>query len=263
MAKRIITKIGNIFCVELDGGAKAYFQYIANDLYNLNSSVIRAFKTHYPLDCNPTMTQIVSDEVAFYAHTVLRAGIQFGAWYKVGKSSEIGETELKKVIFGHAQAHKTTFPEIKIEMVDPLKNWWIWHVNEEHQNVGKLPKKYWNSVEPGVVFPYFEIVNRMKYGFYKRTSDETSIVKRKPRPEVIIYIKTTENKDVSYYQFHGDQAIRQLIVKNGKVIRLTADKPKADGERLRKADFGDTNWLYQNFIEKEEFDRAWNENIFE
>lgn len=262
MAKRIITKIGNIFCVELDGGAKAYFQYIANDLSYLNSSVIRAFKTHYPLDSNPTMTQIVSDEVAFYAHTVLRAGIQFGVWYKVGKSSEIGETELKKVIFAVASENDVYNLE-DMSKKDPLTNWYIWHINNNLINVGKLPKKYWNSVEPGVVFPYFEIVNRMKYGFYKRTSDETSIVKRKPRPEVIIYIKTTENKDVSYYQFHGDEAIRQLIVKNGKVIKLTTDKPNADGERLRKADFGDTNWLYQNFIEKEEFDRAWNENVFE
>lgn len=262
MAKRIITKIGNIFCVELDGGAKAYFQYIANDLSYLNSSVIRAFKTHYPLDSNPTMTQIVSDEVAFYAHTVLRAGIQFGVWYKVGKSSEIGETELKKVIFAVASENDVYNLE-DMSKKDPLTNWYIWHINNNLINVGKLPKKYWDSVEPGVVFPYFEIVNRMKYGFYKRTSDETSIVKRKPRPEVIIYIKTTENKDVSYYQFHGDQAIRQLIVKNGKVIKLTTDKPNADGERLRKADFGDTNWLYQNFIEKEEFDRAWNENVFE
>lgn len=262
MAKRIITKIGNIFCVELDGGAKAYFQYIANDLSYLNSSVIRAFKTHYPLDSNPTMTQIVSDEVAFYAHTVLRAGIQFGVWYKVGKSSEIGETELKKVIFAVASENDVYNLE-DMSKKDPLTNWYIWHINNNLINVGKLPKKYWDSVEPGVVFPYFEIVNRMKYGFYKRTSDETSIVKRKPRPEVIIYIKTTENKDVTYYQFHGKQAIRQLIVKNGKVIKLTADKPKADGERLRKADFGDTNWRYQNFIEKEEFDRAWNENIFE
>lgn len=262
MAKRIITKIGNIFCVELDGGAKAYFQYIANDLSYLNSSVIRAFKTHYPLDSNPTMTQIVSDEVAFYAHTVLRAGIQFGVWYKVGKSSEIGETELKKVIFAVASEYDIYNLE-DMSKKDPLTNWYIWHINNNLINVGKLPKKYRDSVEPGVVFPYFEIVNRIKYGFYKRTSDETSIVKRKPRPEVIIYIKTTENKDVTYYQFHGEQAIRQLIIKNGKVIKLTADKPKADGERLRKADFGDTNWLYQNFIEKEEFDRAWNENIFE
>lgn len=30
MVKRIVTKIGNIFCAEIDGEYKCYFQYIAN-----------------------------------------------------------------------------------------------------------------------------------------------------------------------------------------------------------------------------------------
>ena len=30
--KRVVTKIGNIFCVEIDNKQKSYFQYVANDL---------------------------------------------------------------------------------------------------------------------------------------------------------------------------------------------------------------------------------------
>lgn len=41
------------------------------------------------------------DEVELYAHTVLRAGIVYGAWYKVGDSKEIGEGR-KDVLFGTA-----------------------------------------------------------------------------------------------------------------------------------------------------------------
>ena len=32
MTKRIITKIGDIFCVEVDNDYKCYFQYVANDM---------------------------------------------------------------------------------------------------------------------------------------------------------------------------------------------------------------------------------------
>ena len=86
MAKRIVTKMGDIFCVEIDNGYKRFFQYIINDIEALNSSVIRVFKTHYPMDYRPIIEEIVMDEVEFYAHTVLRAGIVYGAWYKVGNS---------------------------------------------------------------------------------------------------------------------------------------------------------------------------------
>lgn len=50
MVKRIVTKIGDIFCVKTDRGCIAYFQYIANDMTQLNSSVIRVFKKRYPID---------------------------------------------------------------------------------------------------------------------------------------------------------------------------------------------------------------------
>ena len=65
MAKRITTKIGDIFCVKLSDTEKGYFQYVANDPIQLNSSVIRALYTHYPLDANPTMEDIVSDQIEF------------------------------------------------------------------------------------------------------------------------------------------------------------------------------------------------------
>jgi len=101
MAKLITTKIGDIFCVKLSDTVKGYFQYVANDPIQLNSSVIRAFYTHYSLDANPTMEDTVSDQVAFYAHTVLRAGIQSGVWQKAGKSEEMGKEHLHEVLFGN------------------------------------------------------------------------------------------------------------------------------------------------------------------
>ena len=100
MAKRIVTKIGDVFCVEVDGRYKQFFQYIANDLTCLNSSTIRVFQKEYPMEYKPVVDDIVKDEVMFYAHTVLRFGIQEGVWYKVGKSADLGLDGLNKILFG-------------------------------------------------------------------------------------------------------------------------------------------------------------------
>ena len=107
MAKRIVTRIGDIFCTEIDGEYKCYFQYIEKDLSQLNSSVIRAFKRRYPIDATPIIEEIVNDDILFYAHTVLRAGIDYNAWYKVGKYKELGLDRLNEVLWGVAHYHKT------------------------------------------------------------------------------------------------------------------------------------------------------------
>jgi len=53
MKKRILnTRVGDVFCVYIDETSKKYLQYIANDLTQLNSDVIRAFKTKYLKDKN-------------------------------------------------------------------------------------------------------------------------------------------------------------------------------------------------------------------
>ena len=88
--KRIVTKIGDIFCVDIGDNRKRYFQYIANDICQLNSSTIRVFKTNYPLDGETNMDEIVADEVDFYTHTVLKIGIQDGLWLKVGNCKNVG-----------------------------------------------------------------------------------------------------------------------------------------------------------------------------
>jgi len=77
MGKQVRTRIGNVFMVILDGNRKKYFQYIANDLTQLNSDVIRVFKTSYQLNEEPSLKDIVNDEIDFYAHAV----VKFGSFY--------------------------------------------------------------------------------------------------------------------------------------------------------------------------------------
>ena len=72
MAKRIITKIGDIFSVALNNGNQRFFQYIANDYSQLNSSVIRVFKKEYPAEYELNSEEVVKYEVDFYAHAIFQ-----------------------------------------------------------------------------------------------------------------------------------------------------------------------------------------------
>jgi hypothetical protein len=50
---RTRTTIGDVFSVPLGASGKKYFQYVANDLTELNSQVIRAFRKTFPIDVDP------------------------------------------------------------------------------------------------------------------------------------------------------------------------------------------------------------------
>ena len=67
--RRIVTKIGDIFCANLDSKTKRYFQYVAIDESMLGGSVIRVFKRKYDINAEPTFAEIVNDDVDFYTHT--------------------------------------------------------------------------------------------------------------------------------------------------------------------------------------------------
>ena len=63
--KRIYTKVGDVFSVPLDGGSKKYFQYVANDLTQLNSDVVRAFKQKYEIGAAPNLGDVVAAKWSF------------------------------------------------------------------------------------------------------------------------------------------------------------------------------------------------------
>ena len=157
--KRIITRIGDIFCIEIDNEYKCYFQYIAKDMSQLNSSVIRVFKRHYPMDYEYDEQEVLNDEVNFYAHTILRIGIDNGTWYKVGKSKEIGDTS--KIMF-RLSSDFGGGPQ-------PIKSyhWYVWKLNEEYIHIGELTEGYKDITDLGLVIQYCDVFNKIKNGFYK------------------------------------------------------------------------------------------------
>ncbi len=251
--KRIVTKIGNVFCVEMDGRYKCFFQYIANDIEQLNSSVIRVFRKRYPMDYKPDMDEIVAGEVAFYAHTILRAGIANGIWYKVGKTSEIGQKELEDVIFGTNGKERYGVQGD----VDPRENWRIWDLNGHELRHTRLPESIKENVEVGCVLSYLCILDRIRYGYYASTMWEYLDIKRIPWEDADSFVKIENGSEVTYLHFIGENAVREVIVSPNGKIKLSTRCPEEADNHLRKAKFWETFWMYRNFISKHEFDRVW------
>lgn len=153
--KRVSTKIGDVFSVKIDDNSKKYFQYVANDMTMLNSSVIRVFKEHYPLGSLPDLAEVVKGETDFYAHVVLRWGIELGFWEKIGKEEVVGEID---PLFRRSLDYG--------ERLGVSERWQVWHINDpDFTFIGKLEGKNRNA-EIGVVFPPIEVYNRMKTGKY-------------------------------------------------------------------------------------------------
>ena len=257
MAKRIVTKVGDVFCVEIGNEYKCFFQYIEKDILQLGSSVIRAFKTRYPMDYKPVIEDIVKDEILFYAHTILRVGIEYGAWYKVGKSKELGLSGLNNVMFGDVFNYKAT-PNLQLIEVDYLENWTIWKVNEERINIGVLPTEYYEIIEEGGVVPYDEVVTRFRIGYFKVTDKSYDIIKRRPIAGVNSYTKHEIDGKECYFHFIGEDIYREIIVTPQGAIKLTQEEPEKDGCAFHAHKFWEINWKYRDHITAEGFEEMWN-----
>jgi hypothetical protein len=151
--ERANTKTGDVFSVKIDDNSKKYLQYIISDLTQLNSDVIRVFKKIYPLSANPDLSEIVKGEVEFYAHCVTKLGIKMGYWECVGNITDVGKFN---VLFRSSGDN----PQTKVS-----QNWWVWKINEEQKQVGKLEGEN-QKAEIGSVIPPDSIVHRMQTGKY-------------------------------------------------------------------------------------------------
>lgn len=152
MAKRVkSTKIGDVFEVKISETEKRYIQYVVSDMTQLNCDVIRAFQKKYSIDSNPSVDEIVNDEVDFYAHCATKLGIKMGCWTLYGNSQNVGE--FNSVLFRCTSDHGGGISE----------KWYVWHVNEETKHVGKLEGEN-RKAELGLAFSPLSIVNRLREG---------------------------------------------------------------------------------------------------
>lgn len=146
------TKIGDIFVVQISDACKRYFQYIVSDLTQLNSDVIRVFKKIYPIDVEPSLTEIVSDEIDFYAHTTTIAGIELGLWKLSGNIAEVGDVE--NILFCSTQ-------DLGDKSVIISERWWVWYIGKERKYVGKWKDEY-SKAEYGLVYAPKNIIELLK-----------------------------------------------------------------------------------------------------
>lgn len=143
-----------MFLVKLDNSQK-YFQYVTNDMSMLNSSVIRVFKKEYPLGSTPDLAEVVSGEIDFHVHVVLRWGIEAGYWEKVGKAPA---PEKIDVLFRDSEDYGEN-------IVDISHRWYVWRIGGKFRYVGKLKGEN-RLAEIGVVKNPESVFNRIKTGEY-------------------------------------------------------------------------------------------------
>ena len=155
--KKVKLKTGDIFSVRMNETFKRYFQFVGNDISQLNSDVIRVFKNSYSMDESPDLRNIVNDKVDFYAHVILKLGIRMNIWINVGNVFETGN--FNEVLFRDSSDYGD--PNIKIS-----NNWWIWKMNEPQKFVGNLIDVY-QKAEIGVIVRPQDVVDRMCSGKYK------------------------------------------------------------------------------------------------
>jgi hypothetical protein len=148
------TKIGDVFSVKIGINSKKYFQYIISDQTQLNSDVIRAFYKEYPIEINPDLTEIINDEVDFYAHCITKLGLKMSYWECVGKIKNVGNFD--NILFRSSGDN----PQVKVS-----HNWWVWKINEEQNHVGKLEGGN-RKAEIGSIIPPDSIVHRIQTGEY-------------------------------------------------------------------------------------------------
>ena len=116
------------------------------------------FKREYAIGYELIPDEVVNDEVDFYAHTVLKRGIADGAWQKIGKCKNVGDTEniLFRMYSRDAVDHKERI-------------WFAWYINKEKFTIGKLTKEIREKSDIGPVIPNYAIVSRITEGIIPGT----------------------------------------------------------------------------------------------
>lgn len=160
MVKRVIVKKGYIYKVELEDGTIRYFQYIGKDKSYFNADVICVFKKHYTEGNgdNLSVDTIVNDDIEFYTHTFVSAGVKLELWSRVFTNSPV--IHENRIFF------RRTPDIIKIRANQPpvvSYRWYVWEMNREERFVGWLRKKYHQYDVGGVYSPY-SVVERIKTG---------------------------------------------------------------------------------------------------
>jgi hypothetical protein len=153
-----------VFEIKVNGGKK-YMQFIADDIQQLNSSVLRVFKSIHVYDLGYNPSLLKNDEEEFCMHvTDIKRGEKEGLWRKIA-NEKVFKSDVD-VFF------KGTFdmgnPEVKLS-----KKWYVWRLGEDHSHEvdyrdGILDKAYIGLIVPPI--DVYEMANNggKLSGFYPK-----------------------------------------------------------------------------------------------
>lgn len=257
MVQSVNVRIGDIFCAEIEGWFKRFFQFVGKDVENLNSAVIRVFERTYPMEEQPDVAQILDDRTEFYTHTFVQPGLKARAWYKVGHAKETGEKELRHVLFANF-IDRELLSERKLDAhIEGI--WRCWHFGEEAKEYAKPPLKKEEQLEGGAVYSYVYILPRLKYGIFPRYEPIDKFVRRRPRPDAQIFVRREYPSEgyVRYLHFIGSSAERQIDVFTDKVLRFQKESETERDSQISQREFGETDWRAEEFISKKLFEQKW------
>ncbi len=155
------TKIGDIFSAMIDENTKKYFQLIAFDFTQLNSDVIRAFSKKYEVSENPSLDEIIQDDVEFYAHCITDLGKKMKLWERVGSITNVGS--LDHILFRDTNDYGQKIGEEQIKI---SHKWYIWKINDkDFTRVGELTGEN-RKAEIGIVINPLGIIELLKGNKY-------------------------------------------------------------------------------------------------
>lgn len=153
------TRIGDIFEIPISPECKRYMQFIVVDSTHLGGWGIRVFKKHYLPEEQPSINEIVADDVDFYCLTyAIGHGVLDGWWRKYGKSKDIGN--ISDIVF---RLYHKKLIEAALFGKEDKDCWWVWTPNQEFIHYETLPEKYWYA-DDGSLFPPCNVISRIKTG---------------------------------------------------------------------------------------------------
>ncbi|MGI4833802.1 MAG: hypothetical protein ACRYFK_10110 [Janthinobacterium lividum] len=157
--QRIRITAGSIFRVEL-GVKTGFFQYIGSDNTQLDSNVIKVFRSRYGVAEQPKLPEVAADAVGFYAHCLLGTGYKLGYWTKAGHAA---------VQAAAPPLFRDTYDYGRAAWQEPVLisyKWVVWRMNKEMHRVGKLTHEM-QMAEIGMVMSPSNIIHRMQHGTYE------------------------------------------------------------------------------------------------
>lgn len=156
---------GDIFKATFENGKSRYMQYILDDPCQLNSNVVRIFNFIGDKDVEYPLNEIISSNADFYTHVIVKWGLEYGFWTKIGnypienefqppKFRDVFDLDIE-VIENKIQYHKTN-------------KWQIWQAGNpfsSRKNIGFLTNEY-KKTELGIIFSPGNVYKRMQDGSF-------------------------------------------------------------------------------------------------